>query len=302
MILFATAGYETLAEGMGAPLGSEAGRFVLDRFPNGELRLSVRSAVRGRHCAVLGTIAPPDERLAGFLLLCHTLSRLGAERVTAVLPYLAYARQDREEPGATPAMAWVGDLLEASGVDEAVTVDVHSARAQELCAVPLLSVSPAPLFAEFLAPRGLLEATLVAPDEGAVARCDDLAHTAGWRGGRTRFEKRRRGPEVVSSEMASPAGPRAVVADDILDTGQTLLACCRALRAQGTEEITVLVTHGLFTGALWKELRALGVARLVTTDTVPAARGRAGDGWIEVVPAGPLLASGMRELEVTEGA
>jgi ribose-phosphate pyrophosphokinase len=262
-------GYEALVRD--APCLS-AGSFTVERFDNGELHVEVGSDVRGRACAVLGSIAPPDERMLELLLVADTLAKEHAAGVTAVLPYLAYARQDHDEPGASLAAAWTGRLLEASRVDRVVTVDVHSGESQRLYPIPLESLSPAHLFAAEMKGLGLEDVVVVAPDAGGAGRAADVAAAAGVERPVAVFSKRRTHEGVVHTGMSGELASRAVVVDDILDTGATLLLCCRALRASAVEEITVFVTHGLFTGSVWHELWRSGVTRLYTTDSIPAAR------------------------------
>jgi ribose-phosphate pyrophosphokinase len=121
-----------------------------ERFSNGELYLRLNEDVEGRACAVFGSLAPPDEQMLNVLLLAHTLTREGARRVVAVLPYLGYARQDQADPGQSLGAAWAGALLEAAGVQAVVTVDVHSREAVECLSLPIVSLSPAGDFAAAL--------------------------------------------------------------------------------------------------------------------------------------------------------
>ena len=265
-----------------------AGSFTIGRFPNQELHARVESHVAGRDCAVVGSIAPPDEQLTSLLLVADTLAKERAASVTALLPYLAYTRQDHAEPGASLAAAWTGRLLEASRVDRVVTLDVHSAEAQRLYPIALESLSPARLFAEEIERLGLEDVVVVAPDEGGAERAAEVAAAAGVERPVAVFGKRRTREGVVHTGMTGELSHSAVVVDDILDTGSTLLLCCRALRAAGVEEITVFVTHGLFTGTVWHELWRAGVGRLYTTDSVPRAR-RASP-RVTVLPLRDLLA------------
>jgi hypothetical protein len=149
------------------------GQFSIDRFPNQEVHAVIQTDVVNEECIILGTIAPPDEQLLSTLLLSHTLKKEGARNIIALLPYLAYARDDKQKKGQSIATAWVGALLQASGVDEVITVDVHSPTAQRLLPMPVVSLSPEDLFAQAMKRLSLLNETIVAPDEGARDRCQE---------------------------------------------------------------------------------------------------------------------------------
>jgi ribose-phosphate pyrophosphokinase len=258
------------------------------RFPNGELYVRIGGPVAARVCVVLGSLAPPDEQMVSVLLLAHTLKRQGAQRVVALLPYLGYTRQDRADPGQSLGAAWAGDLLQAAGVDQVLTIDVHSGQAAACFPMPVDSLSPAALFADVLVRRGLTDVSVVAPDEGALERSDAVIRAAGIRSRLARLRKQRDADGVTRSSLLGTVTSRDVIVDDILDTGGTLVSACAALRRAGAQEIFVFVTHGLFTGQRWRELPALGVQRIYTTDSIPAAGERGGD-IVEVLPIGRLI-------------
>jgi ribose-phosphate pyrophosphokinase len=269
------------------------GEFSVGRFANGELHVELGAPVAGIRCLVLGTIAPPERNLLSYLLLCHTLRKEGAEGIVAVLPYLAYARQDKREPLGGFGAAWVAELLGAAGVGAVVTVDVHSPHLGPLFPMPLVSLSPAPIFAQEIRRRSLLEATVVAPDQGAVDRCRAVAREAKMNGSVAFMTKQRTGRGVVHGGLQGSVGRRAVVIDDILDTGGTMISCCRELRRQGARELYVFVTHGLFTGDAWSKLWGLGVKLLGCTDTIPVRSAAARN--ITVLSASSLVVRGAME-------
>jgi ribose-phosphate pyrophosphokinase len=262
----------------------------LGRFTNGELHVELRTSVEGADCAVLGTLRPPEQHLGELLLLCDTLRRHGARSIVAVLPYFAYSRQDRIEGLGSLGAAWIGQLLAASGATSVLTLDVHSPQAGALCPIPLSSLDAAALFVPVLEDRLGADVTLVAPDEGAIDRCRRFQAVAGLT--RLAHFKKVRTPTGVRSHLVGPVSEHAVVLDDILDTGGTLIACAQGLRAAGVRQIAVAVTHGLFTGAAWRQLWDLGVDRIVCTDSVggpppPDAR-------VTVVSCAPALSPALR--------
>ena len=268
MILFVLPPSTAMGSELASSLKTGRGQFSIDRFPNGEFHAAIQSDVTNKECLMLGTIAPPDEQLLSFLLLSHTLKKEGAGKIIALLPYLAYARDDKEKAGQSVATAWIGTLLQASGVDEVITVDVHSLTAQHLFPMPMVSLSPAELFAQEMKRLSLFNATIVAPDEGARERCQAVARAMGMTKEVVVFEKKRTGEGVVHMSISGTVGQQAVIVDDILDTGGTLVSCCEQLQQRGARDITIFVTHGLFTGLLWQRLWSMGVHGIYCTDTI----------------------------------
>jgi ribose-phosphate pyrophosphokinase len=285
-IVLVIPGYERFASGL------EHGSFrraAVKRFPNGELHFRVPERIEARRCVVVGSISPPAGNVERFTLIVHGLRRVGAGRVTALLPYLAYARQDRAVPGESLGLAWVGELLRASGVDEVLCVDIHSEQAADVLGLRLMvsSLSPADLLASALPSPWRSGVTFVAPDEGAIERCTAVARAAGTDRPVVWARKRRTPTGVEHHGLVGSPESRAVVVDDILDTGDTLVSCCRQLREVGVEHVGVVATHGLFTGDRWRALLAEGVREIWITDTVLSRRRPP---QAHVVGVAPLLA------------
>lgn len=301
MILFNFSNYEHIARKLRTIPTLQAGQFAIGRYDNRELHAKVQSAVSGEHCLVLGSIAPPDEQMLSLMLLAHTLKKGGAAKVTAVLPYLAYSRQDKDKPGESLGTAWIGSLLKSSGFDEVITLDVHSERDKELLCLPLRSLSTAGIFAEVLKGQSLTDATIVAPDNGAISRCEAVKRAAGLPVGETPyFEKRRTEKGIIHHGPVGRVGSRVAIIDDMLDTAGTLVSACERLRDAKVEEIYILVTHGLFTGSNWTKLWSLGVRRIFCTDTIPL-RADLDATNISVLPAAPLLRQELSAIgEVTQ--
>ncbi|MGH7197002.1 MAG: ribose-phosphate diphosphokinase [Candidatus Saccharimonadales bacterium] len=260
MIGFAMPGFEHLL-----PKHVSRGTFQINRFPNNELAIELDECVNKNHALIVGSIAPADEDLLVFTLLADTLRRCGATRIIALLPYLGYARQDEAKPNESLGMAWAGRLARASGVYEIITVDLHSPQAAKACPVPIRSLSPATLFAKAV---GKQDFTVVAPDEGATDRAGDIAKELGA-APPVVLPKQRMESDVQHLGLPVPADKTALVVDDVLDTGSTLVSACQHLKSQGVKDIVIAVTHGLFTGTKWQKLWKLGVSRLFVSDSLP---------------------------------
>ncbi len=270
------------------------GKFSLERFPNNELYIMLHTHATERECIVVGSISPPDTNLISFLLLCHTLKKENAHSITAVLPYLAYSRHDKKEYQRSYATVLIGELLSTSGADRVVTVDVHSLHVKQLFPIPLISLSPAKLFAEELKKLNLQNVTIVAPDEGAIKRAEAVRREAGIKKEIAYVVKKRTADGVKLIELHGKVSKTAVIVDDILDTGKTLISCCEKLKEKGARDIYIMVTHGQFNGIEWKQLWKLGVKRMYCTDTIPLPK-HAKSKNITVVSIIPLLVDELKE-------
>lgn len=298
MILFQFPEFEcTGGELLKSSRQMQPGCFRTGRFSNGELFIELETAVAGEDCAVLGSITPPDSQLVLTLLLADTLRKEGARTITGVLPYLAYSRQDKNKPRQSLAAQWTGAMARASGFDRVITVDVHSSEDQRLFPIPLISLYPAAVFADALQANQLTGATIVAPDEGATARCEAVRAAAGLSPEAIPyFEKHRTEAGIQHVRFVGSVGIQVVLIDDILDTGATLISACQRLLCAGVEDIEIIVTHGLFTGDEWKGLWELGVSRIFCTDTVPL-KAEARSSGIVTLSIAPLLASALDRMQ-----
>lgn len=297
-MLFAFPEFQQLASAFQGVGGLELQKFSIARFDNQEMHAAVPNHLAGEGCFILGSIAPPDEQLISFSLLSHTLREQGAGQITAILPYLAYARQDKVKEGESLAAAWVGSLLKASGVDRMLTVDLHSERDEQLIQVPLNSLSPASLFAKEIHSRGLTGATVVAPDHGAVRRCQAVRAAAGLPPAETPyFEKKRTDQGILHSALIGKTCSRVILIDDMLDTGGTLISACEKL-GNGVDEIYIFVTHGLFTGEAWQQLWSLNVKHISCTNTIPPSAATLANNNISILSITPLLRDALIQLEI----
>lgn len=244
------------------------GSFQIARFPNQELYIKLPTNVAHQDCLIIGSITPPDEQLISFLFLAHTLKKELAAKITALIPYLAYARQDKIKKGESLATSTIGEIFRASHIDEVVTIDVHSKKVEDLFPLPIYNLSPAKLFSQEIRKLKLRNPTFVSPDEGAIERTQQVVDELVLKAEIT-YMKKEKSPGGISSVLYGHVGSDAIVIDDILDTGQTLLACCEILKCAGAKNIYIFITHGLFTGKKWQELFNLNVQKIYCTDSVP---------------------------------
>lgn len=268
MICFALGGYKTFADLLIEGTKISLGKFSVNRFPNQELYVLISSKVKNEECLIVGTIAPPDENLLSLTLLCHTLKKEGAKKIRLILPYIAYSRQDRLKPGESLATDLIGQILKVTGVDQIITLDVHSSKVLELYSVPVVSISPVEIFAQEIKKSKLQDAVLIAPDKGALARSEEIVKILGMRDSVAYLDKERTHSGIKHLAFHGEVKDKAIIIDDMLDTGGTLVSCTEQLISSGVKEIYIMVTHGLFTGYDWKKLLDLGVKTIYCTDTV----------------------------------
>ena len=268
----------------------------VERFPDGELDVEVPPEVRGVHawlCQPLG--APVGEALLEAALLADAARRGGAVGVSAVVPYLGYARQDRRERGREALGARVvAELLGASRIDRLVCVDLHSRAVEGCFPWPVEHASGVPALVERLksVPQ---PAVVVSPDLGAVKRAERVAHPLGLPV--AVVHKQRLSGESVAARgvVGQVKGLHAVVVDDMISTGGTLEAAIRAVLEAGAQPpVTVVATHGLFVGPAAQRLAALPLDRVLVTDSLPQRKLPGVP--LEVVPVAPALAEVLQRL------
>lgn len=269
--------------------GFSKGKIEFTRFTNNEWHARIFENVHGHDCSVVGSLTPPDDQLIRTFILSHTLKKEGASKVSAIFPYLAYMRHDRQEQYSSYITDWIGRIAAVSGIDKIITIDLHSQTAKSLIKIPIINVSPAELFLSKMTEADLKGAVVVAPDEGAKERANIFRKAAGISQPIAYFKKIRRQGKVTRVKLAGRISGNIILVDDILDTGDTLISCARQLKRLGVKKITVAVTHGLFTGERWKSLFKLNVIKIITTDSVPSVL-KIKNKRIKVVSCAALLA------------
>lgn len=262
------------------------------RFPDGECAFAIGDDVSGRVVVVVQAIRPPvNDSLVETLAMVDAARRAGAARIVAVLPYLGYARSDRRT-GRGPVMAsLVARALETAGVDQAITLDVHSAAVEGFFTIPVTDVAASPALVRAARARIARGAVVVAPDFGAVHRATAVADLLGTDVAVCHKQRTSATTVAVARVSGEVAGRACVIVDDMIATGATIAECARALRAAGAQPYpVVLATHAVLSAGSNRALREADPALVVLTDSIPDAIARVPDVTIEVVPIGSTLA------------
>lgn len=300
--ILAGAANEALAHALAGDLDAGMADRTIERFPDGEVHVVLESDVRGRDVHIVQPLCPPvDPHLVEALMLADASHRAGAARITAVLPYYGYARQDRRSAAGEPVGARVvADLLAAVHVDSVLVVDPHTRALEAMASAPLEPISAIPLLAGALRPEVPDNAVVVAPDLGAVKRAERFAALLDRPMAFVR--KTRISGDTVRAEgvVGDVAGCVPLLVDDMISTGGTIASAAELLLDAGaTAPVTVAATHGLFVGDAAAALGHLPLHRVHVTNSVPQTGGGALP--LTITPLGGLLADAIRRLRRGRG-
>lgn len=244
-----------------------------DMFPDGEIIVKLEEDVRGRDCFVVqSTYHPVNAHLMELLIYIDCLKRASARRITAVLPYFGYARQDRKDEGRTPITAkLVANLITTAGADRVLAVDLHAAQIQGFFDIPVDHLHAAPVIVKYFADRReeLGDIVVVSPDVGNAKTANMYATHLG--GDLAIIDKRRKsGTEVVSANIIGDVkGRTALMFDDMITTAGTICEAARLVMSRGATDVIASATHPVLVGLAMERIAESPMSRLVVTDTIP---------------------------------
>ncbi len=285
-------------------LGVRLGQAEVSRFPDGEVMVEVRENVRGGDCFVLQSVcSPPNDNLMELLLLMDALRRASAKRITAVIPYFGYARQDRKVAPRVPISAkLVADLITTAGASRVMTVDLHAGQIQGFFNIPVDNLFAMPVLIPYLRKRiDAQKVTVVSPDAGGVERA--RAFAARLNANLAIIDKRRRrASEVAEMQLVGEVrGSTAVLIDDMVDTAGTLTEAARVVAAAGAFEVLACATHPILSDPASERLSHSIIKELVTTNTIPLrAKAQAELSNLRVLSVAGLIAEAVRRIHNEE--
>jgi len=286
MILFRGTASEQLGGKIAAKLGATTGKLERRRFPDGELYLRVESEVEGKEAVIVqSTSAPQDENILELLFLADTLRDLGASRITAVVPYMGYARQDRRFKGGEALTSKTFATFLQHSCDAFYSVNLHKGAILEYFEIPAAELDASPLLAEHFTKLDLESPLVITPDRGAARLGEVVAGALSCE--LDAVEKKRLGPGRVASrfEGKDVKGRDVVLVDDIIDSGSTMVGAIKLLSAGNPSSIHVACIHALLTGDALEKMLAAGAEAVIATDTIPSEVSR--------VSVAPLIASAL---------
>ncbi len=279
-----------LAEEIARYLGVSVGSAKVTRFCDGEIQVKINESVRGADVFIIQpTCTPVNENLMELLILIDAVRRASARRITAVIPYYGYARQDRKTRARDPITAkLVANVLTASGARRVLCMDLHAGQIQGFFDIPVDHLPGVPILAEYILQSRLENIVVVSPDLGGVTRARELAERIGAT--IAIIDKRRPEPNVaeVAGLIGGINGKTVVMVDDIIDTAGTITMGAAALKLWGAREIYVCCTHAVLSGPATKRLADAPIKEVIITNTIPVPKEKMIN-KIKVLTVAPLL-------------
>ena len=269
--IFSGTAHRELAERIADFLNVPLGDLIIDRFPDGEIMVKANTDVRGADVFVVQPTCPPvNEHLMELFLILDCLRRASAQRITVVIPYFGYARQDRKAEGRVPISAkLVANLITEAGAHRVLTVDLHAGQIQGFFDIPVDHLYARPIFIDYLRSLRLEDTVVVSPDTGAIKMARAYSNRLG-----TTFatvDKVRVGPKEVQSGyvIGDVEGKNVILVDDMIATGGSVVSAAEVLKQQGAKKIFVCATHGIFCGNAISKLDQAPIEEVIVTDTIP---------------------------------
>jgi ribose-phosphate pyrophosphokinase len=296
--IFTGSANPALAEEVCGHLGISLGKLSLRQFADGEIYLQVQENVRGTDVFVVQpTCTPVDRHLMELLLMIDALKRSSAERITAVLPYYGYARQDRKDKPRVPISAkLVASLIERAGADRIFCLDLHAAQIQGFFDVPVDHLFSAPVMIDYFKPQATPHLTVVSPDAGGVERARAFAKRL--KAPLAIIDKRREDVNVaeVMHIIGRVRGRNCLIVDDLIDTAGTLVKATEALLEKGAISVSACATHAVLSGPALERIESSQLKEVVVSNSIPLSEEARRSSKVRQLTVGKLLATAVQSI------
>jgi ribose-phosphate pyrophosphokinase len=279
-------------------LGEPPGQSEIRRFSDGEILFRINENIRGRDVFVIQSTCPPvNETIMELLIMVDAFLRSSAHRITVVLPYYGYSRQDRKAEPRVPITAkLVANLLTTAGVGRVLCTDLHAGQIQGYFDIPVDNLFAAPVLLEYFRKKKLYEPVIISPDAGGVERARAFAKRLD--ASLAIIDKRRTDMNVTKlmNIIGDVEGKNAVILDDMIDTAGTLCQAAEAVKKQGAASVMAAATHAVLSGKAKERIRESSLEEVVVTNTIPHNGDRESGGKLRVLSIAELLGEGIRRI------
>jgi ribose-phosphate pyrophosphokinase len=296
--VFHGSAHPQLAREIAEFLGISVGQARLKRFPDSEVSFQIDENIRGTDVFIVQpTCAPVDQHLVELLIMIDAFRRSSAARITAVIPYYGYGRQDRKDKPRVPISAkLVANVLSAAGTNRVLTMDLHKAQIQAFFDIPVDHLFAAPVIVEYLARGHYPDLTIVSPDAGGAERA--RAYAKRLDAELAIIDKRRSddGRAEVMNVIGDVRGRTCIIQDDIIDTAGTIQNAAKALKENGARRVLACAVHGVLSGPAIKRIEESPLDELIVTNTIPLTEERARCTKIKVLSVARLLGQAIRSI------
>jgi ribose-phosphate pyrophosphokinase len=296
--IFTGRAHPKLASEIARCLSVELGKLSLYNFSDGEIYTQIDENVRGADVFIIQPTCPPvNDTLMELLVMLDAFKRSSASRITAVIPYYGYARQDRKDKPRVPITSkLVADLLQAAGANRVLTMDLHASQIQGFFNIPVDHLFAAPVLIRHLKNMNLGDLTIVSPDAGGVERA--RAYAKRLDAALAIIDKRRIAPNqtAVMNIIGEVEGRNVFIVDDIVDTAGTLIHSVQALHAQGAQSISTACTHAVLSGPAVGRINSSELQHVIVTNTIPTAEKEAECSRLITLSIADLLADAIKRI------
>ncbi len=297
MKIFSGSSNPELSRQISEYLGFELSKIELNRFKDGEISVKLKENVRAHDVFIIqSTSNPADEHIMELLLIIDAALRASAKRITAVIPYFGYARQDRKvEPRVPISAKVVANIIQATGTSRVLTIDLHADQIQGFFDIPVDNLFATPITIDYIQRLNLDNIVVVSPDSGGAARARFIAHKLN--AGLAIIDKRRPAPNVaeVQHVVGEVHEKTCIIVDDMVDTGGSISEACKALRKNGALDVYCLFSHPLLSDNAIKKMSDAGFKEMICTNTIQVDESKKVDN-LKILSIAPLLGEAIRRI------
>jgi len=297
MIVFSGNSNKDLASSICKNLKLKMGHGLISRFSDGEVRIKIEENVRGKDVFVIQSTCPPvNENIMEFLIMIDALKRASANRITAVMPYFGYARQDRKDQPRVPITAkLIANLITVAGANRVLALDLHAGQVQGFFDIPVDHIFAIDVFVDYFKKIGENNLVIVSPDVGGIKMA--RAYAKKFRAGLAIVDKRRNSPDAteVMHILGEVNGKNVIMVDDIIATGSSLVEAAGALKKAGAKKIFAAVSHGILSANAVEKLENSDIDYLVITDSIPLGEEKKSK-KIKIVSVSKLFAEAIKRI------